>query len=186
LLKVNADMVHATTRCFEGCGRTWNTGRAVIRTVLAAALLVLVGSDICRAQHLDLASTVIALPLAATSLAAQTGAQQQFDLSASGCIARPGMAKITIQNQRRNWWYRATNKGLNLTHGDGLQVIGALLPRWNLAAQMGSEGGTAPGNTFNSMAWQLPNFELGASPYPPPTVRVAWMPSIFVGPCPTP
>jgi hypothetical protein len=179
-------MVHAPTRLLKTWPQTWNTCRAAIRTVLTAALLVIIGSGICLAQHLDLASTVIALPLAATSLAAQTGAQQQVDLSASGCIARPGMAKITIENQRRNWWYRATNKGLNLTHGDGLQVIGALLPRWNLAAQMGSEGGTAPGNTFNSMAWQLPNFELGASPYPPPTVRVAWMPSIFVGPCPTP
>ena len=186
LLKVNADMVHAPARFFEGWPHTRETFRPLVRAVAFAVALVLIGSGISWAQRLDLASTVIALPLAATSLAAQTGAQQQLDLTAGGCIARPGQLKITIVNERRNWWYRATNKGLNLTHGDGLQVIGALLPRWNLAAQMGSEGGTAPGNTFNSMAWQLPNFELGATPYPPPRARVAWMPSIFVGPCPTP
>jgi len=150
-------------------------------------LIVLLGSRTSEAQHLDLASTVIALPLAATSLAAQAGGQQQqLNLSAGGCAAASGQAKITFEDQRHNAWYRATNKGLNLTHGDGLRVIGGLLPRWNLAAQMGSEGGTAPGNAVNSMAWTLPNFELGASPYPAPRVRIAWIPSTLTGPCPTP
>lgn len=186
LLNVNADMVHAPARLLSGWPRTKKACRTLSRAVLPAVLMVLIGSGICSAQRLDLASTVIALPLATTSLAAQAGAQQQLDLSASGCIAAPGQAKITIEDQRRNAWYRATTKGLNLTHGDGLRVIGGLLPRWNLAAQMGSEGGTAPGNAVNSMAWQLPNFELGATPYPPSRVRVAWMPSIFTGPCPTP
>jgi hypothetical protein len=51
------------------------------------------------------------------------------------------------------------------------------LPRWNLAAQMGSEGGTAPGNVVNSMAWTIPNYQIGASPYPPPKVRIAWVPT---------
>jgi len=186
LLKVNADMVLAPARFLNGWRRTPQAFRPIVRAVLPAVLVVLMGSRVSDAQRLDLASTLIALPLGATSLAAQAGAQQQLNLGASGCLGAPGQAKITFEDRRRNAWYRATNKGLNLTHGDGLRVIGALLPRWNLAAQMGSEGGTAPGNTYNSMAWQLPNFELGASPYPPPRVRVTWMPSIFAGPCPTP
>jgi hypothetical protein len=143
-----------------------------------------IGSGISEAQHLDLASTAIALPLAATSLAAQAAGQEQLNLSASGCAAASGQAKITFEDQRHNAWYRATTKGLNLTRGDGLRVIGGLLPRWNLAAQMGSEGGTAPGNTVNSMAWTLPDFQLGASPYPAPRVRIAWIPSTLTGACP--
>ena len=110
-------------------------------------------------------------------LAAQANQNLQLSITRCSPTGSNERMEITFQDEHHNAWYRATQKGLHLTESKSLYVIGGLLPTWNLAAQMGSEGGTAPGNAVNSMAWTLPKYQLGASPYPPPKVRIAWVPA---------
>jgi len=150
------------------------------RAVLAsAAFLLLLTSSAIAAPDDDPPATPLAslalTPL--TPLAAQANQNLQLSITRCGPTGANERMEITFQDERRNAWYRATKKGLNLTGEHGLLVIGALLPRWNLAAQMGSEGGTAPGNVVNAMAWTIPNYQIGASPYPPPRVRISWVPT---------
>jgi len=135
--------------------------------------MILMNSGISEAQQ------AVATAAAPSLLAAQANGQQA-NLSMTGCRASSDRtAAITFVDEHHNVWYRATKKGLNLTSDSKkLYVIGGLLPRWNLAAQAGSEGGTAPGNTINAIAWTLPNPQLGASPYPAPRVRIAWVPGL--------
>jgi hypothetical protein len=139
--------------------------------LLSAALLLLITSRSIAAQDGD--------PPAAspTPLAAQLNQNLQLSITRCGPTGSNERMEITFQDEHHNAWYRATQKGLHLTESKSLSVLGGLLPTWNLAAQMGSEGGTAPGNAFNSMAWTLPKYQLGASPYPPPKVRMAWVPT---------
>jgi hypothetical protein len=155
------------------------------RTFLPATFLILVASGLSQAQQIDPPSADP--PSAATATSAFQLPADQSKLSLTGCGA-PGTSpktEIEFQDQHHNLWYRATNKGLHLTSGRELHVIGGLLPTWNLAAQAGSEGGTAPGNTVTAIAWTLPNHQLGSSPYPPARVRISWIPSLN-GPCQTP
>lgn len=142
--------------------------------LVSAALMVLITGRPIAAQDGGGPSALLT-PL--TPLAEQANQDLQLSITRCGPTGSPERMEITFQDQRRNAWYRATKKGLNLTDSKNLRVIGALLPRWNLAAQMGSEGGTAPGNVVNSMAWTIPNYQLGASPYPPPNVHIAWVPT---------
>jgi len=147
--------------------------RNICGILLPTALIILVTSGISEAQQ------AVATAAAPGLLAAQANGQQA-NLSMTGCRASSDRtAAITFVDEHHNVWYRATKKGLNLTSDSKkLYVIGGLLPRWNLAAQAGSEGGTAPGNTINAIAWTLPNPQLGASPYPAPRVRIAWVPGL--------
>src|SRR5215471_668549 len=150
------------------------------RALLAsAAVLLLLTSRSVAAQDGDPPATPLAslslTPL--TPLAAQANQDLQLSITRCGPSGVNERMEITFQDERRNFWYRATRKGLNLSGSRGLYVIGALLPRWNLAAQMGSDGGTAPGNTANAMAWTIPNYQIGASPYPPPRVHIGWVPT---------
>ena len=147
--------------------------RTISGVLLPAALIILVTSGISEAQQ-------VAATAAAPSLLAAQSNGQRANLSMTGCRASSDRtAAITFVDEHHNIWYRATKKGLNLTSDSKkLYVIGGLLPRWNLAAQAGSEGGTAPGNTVNAIAWTLPNPQLGASPYPAPRVRIAWVPGL--------
>jgi len=142
--------------------------------LVSAAVLLLITSRSVSAHDADPPPSPVA-PL--TPLAAQINQNLQLSITRCGPTGSNERMEITFQDERRNAWYRATKKGLNLTGEHGLLVIGGLLPRWNLAAQMGSEGGTAPGNVVNSMAWTIPNYQIGASPYPPPKVRIAWVPT---------
>ena len=139
--------------------------------LLSAALLLLITNRSIAAQDGD--------PPAASPapLAAQLNQNLQLSITRCGPTGSNERMEITFQDEHHNAWYRATQKGLHLTESKSLSVLGGLLPTWNLAAQMGSEGGTAPGNAFNSMAWTLPKYQLGASPYPPPKVRMAWVPT---------
>jgi hypothetical protein len=174
LLEINADMAHVL--------------KQIARTVLPAAIGALILSGISEAQQLDVSSlTAAANPAASSTPALKPGAQQELNLSASACgpAGLHEQTKITFVDEHHNAWYRATMKGLNLSGEQGLRVIGGLLPRWNLAAQMGASGGTAPGNTVNSMAWATPNMQLGANPYSTPRVRLVWVPTL-TGPCPMP
>jgi hypothetical protein len=149
--------------------------RGLCGVLIPAALIILMNSGISEAQQAAAAATA-----AAPSLLAAQSNGQQANLSMTGCRATSNRtAAITFVDEHHNAWYRATKKGLNLTPDNKkLYVIGGLLPRWNLAAQAGSEGGTAPGNTVNAIAWTLPNPQLGASPYPAPRVRIAWVPGL--------
>jgi hypothetical protein len=154
--------------------------RGICGVLLPAALIVLMNSGISEAQQ--------AAPAAAPpSLLAAQSSGQQANLAMTGCRATSDRtAAITFVDEHHNIWYRATKKGLNLTSSTKkLYVIGGLLPTWNLAAQAGSEGGTAPGNTMTAIAWTLPNPQLGASPYPAPKVRIAWVPGLNAS-CQTP
>jgi hypothetical protein len=172
LLKVNADMAHIL--------------RTIARTVLPAAVSVLIVGGISEAQQLDGLASAATNTAAPTALALGPGPQQELNLSASACqpAGQHEQMKVTFVDEHHNAWYRATIKGLNLTNDRGFRVIGGLLPRWNLAAQMGSSGGTAPGNTVNAEAWATPNPQIGASPYATPRVRVVWVPTLLAT-CPT-
>jgi len=141
--------------------------------VSAAVLLLLTSRPVAAQDGAPPASPVTPL----TPLLAQANQNLQLSITRCGPSGANERMEITFQDEHHNAWYRATKKGLNLTGEHGLLVIGGLLPRWNLAAQMGSEGGTAPGNVMNSMAWQIPNYQIGVSPYPPPKVRIAWVPT---------
>lgn len=153
--------------------------RTICGVLLPAALIILVNSGISEAQQAVAAA-------AAPSLLAAQSSGQQTSLSMTGCRATGDRTAITFVDQHHNIWYRATKKGLNLTDSNKkVYVIGGLLPTWNLAAQAGSEGGTAPGNTMTAIAWTLPNEQLGASPYPAPKVRIAWVPALNAA-CQTP
>jgi hypothetical protein len=145
--------------------------RTICGVLLPAALIILVNSGISEAQQ---------AAAAAPSLLAAQSSGQQANLSMTGCRATSDRtAAITFVDEHHNIWYRATKKGLNLTNSNKkVYIIGGLLPTWNLAAQAGSEGGTAPGNTMTAIAWTLPNEQLGASPYPAPKVRIAWVPGL--------
>jgi len=147
--------------------------RAICGVLLPAALIVLMNSGISEAQQAAAAA-------AAPSLLAAQSSGQQANLAMTGCRASSDRtAAITFVDEHHNIWYRATKKGLNLTsESKKVYVIGGLRPTWNLAAQAGSEGGTAPGNTMTAIAWTLPNQQLGASPYPAPKVRIAWVPGL--------
>ena len=155
--------------------------RRLYGVVLLATLMMLAFGPIGAAQQLDLSSALVANPATSAAL----GGQQQLNLSASACgpAGQHEQMKVFV-DEHHNAWYRATVKGLNLTGDRGLRVIGGLLPRWNLAAQMGSSGGTAPGNTVNAEAWATPNPQIGASPYSTPRVRVVWVPTLLAA-CPT-
>jgi hypothetical protein len=139
--------------------------------LVSAAFLLLITSRSSAAQDGDPPATSL------TPLAAQANQNLQLSITRCGPTGSNERMEITYQDEHHNAWYRATQKGLHLTESKSFNVIGGLLPTWNLAAQMGSEGGTAPGNTYNSMAWTLPKWQLGASPYPPPKVRIAWVPT---------
>jgi hypothetical protein len=170
LLKINADMAHVL--------------RTIARTVLPAVVGALIFGGISEAQQRDELTSAATNTAAPTALAARP--QQELNLSASACqpAGQHEQMKVTFVDEHHNAWYRATIKGLNLTNDRGLRVIGGLLPRWNLAAQMGSSGGTAPGNTVNSEAWATPNPQIGASPYSTPRVRTVWVPTLLAA-CPT-
>jgi hypothetical protein len=139
--------------------------------LVSAAVLLLMTSRPVAAQDGDPPASPVT-PL--MPLLAQANQDLQLSITRCGPTGTKERMEITFQ-ERRNLWYRATKKGLNLTGEHGLLVIGGLLPRWNLAAQMGSEGGTAPGNVYNAMAWTIPNYQIGASPYPPPRARISWV-----------
>jgi hypothetical protein len=145
------------------------------RAFLVSAVVLLLMTSRSAAAHDGDPPASPVTPL--TPLAAQINQNLQLSITRCGPTGSNERMEITFQDERRNAWYRATKKGLNLTGEHGLLVIGGLLPRWNLAAQMGSEGGTAPGNVVNAMAWTIPNYQIGASPYPPPRVRIAWVPT---------
>jgi hypothetical protein len=163
--------------------------KSLTRTILSAAIGTLILSGLGEAQQLDRSATSAAAadPAVAAPLAARPLAQQELNLSAGACGPNGlhEQTKVTFEDEHHNAWYRATAKGLNLTGEHGLRVIGALLPRWNLAAQMGASGGTAPGNNVNAMAWATPNPQLGATPWNTPRIRTFWVPTLTV-PCPTP
>ena len=181
LLQPDADMVSVLGQAM--LHESWGSRavRACSAALLPAALLILVTGRPTEAQQIDL------LASAARSLAAQSNDQQQLNLAATGCpTVQPARTAITFEDEHHNVWYRATYRGLNLKSGHGVHIIGGLLPTWNLAAQMGSEGGTAPGNVPTAIAWTLPNRELGANPYATPRVRLGWIPTALAGPCPTP
>src|SRR5262245_8400334 len=182
LLQPNADMVSVLGPAMLHESWTSRAIRAFGAALLPAAFLILITGRPTEAQQIDL------LASAARSLAAQSGDQQQLNLSATGCpsTTEPARTAITFEDEHHNAWYRATYKGQHLKSGHGVHIIGALLPTWNLAAQMGSEGGTAPGNVFNAIAWTLPNPQIGANPYRTPRMRLAWVPTALTGPCPTP
>jgi hypothetical protein len=179
LLKINADMASLL--------------KTISRTILPAAIGALMMSGIGEAQQLDLSAASAAAasaapdPAVSAAPAVQPLAQRELNLAAGACgpAGFHEQKKVSFEDEHHNAWYRATARGLNLTGERGLRVIGALLPRWNLAAQMSSEGGTAPGNTFNSMAWSTPNPELGVTPWTTPRTRLVWVPVLTV-PCPAP
>src|SRR5262245_37358048 len=158
--------------------------KTILRTVLPGVMGVLIFSSVGEAQLFHELASADANTAAPKALAAP-GLQQELNLAASAC--RPTglheQTKVSFVDEHHNAWYRATVKGLNLTGERGLRVIGGLLPRWNLAAQMGSSGGTAPGNVVNSEAWVTPNPQIGASPYSTPRVRTVWVPILTA--CPT-
>jgi hypothetical protein len=147
------------------------------RAFLSAMVVILITSGSSQAQQIDSPAA------AAPTLAAQSGAHQaQLALKGCGAAGASARTEITFVDQHHNLWYRATNKGLHLTNSRHVYVIGGLLPTWNLAAQAGA---TDPGPTFTAMQWTLPNQQIGASPYPAPKVRIAWVPSLG-GACQTP
>jgi len=177
LLEVNADMAHVAAAPLVRGHRKLKRWGTLCGVVLCAALLVLTPRTL-NAQDAD--------PPAAspTPLAAQANQNLQLSITRCSQTGSPERVEITYVDEHHNIWYRATKKGLNLTDSKHVNVIGGLLPTWNLAAQAGSEGGTAPGNTPTAIAWTLPNPQLGASPYPQPRVRIAWIPT--GGACQTP
>jgi hypothetical protein len=167
-------------------------GRALCGVWLLAALVVLITCVPSEGQQIDFSgisttsgALASAAPNAPASLAAQS--EQQMKLAVTGCgpTKGPGRQLITFVEERRNLWYRATMKGIRGTTSPHAFIIGGLLPTWNLAAMMGSEGGTAPGNVMTAIAWTLPNEQIGASPYPPPRVRLTWGPNLTAT-CQTP
>jgi hypothetical protein len=177
LLKFNADMTPKNpsfTRTFN----TSRTVRACCGAVARAALLIVITGHIGEAQQIDRSSTAAALTPAAQSSAEQT----QLSMKACGAAVTSAEMPIVFFDEHHSLWYRITNKGLHLTSSRHLQVIGGLLPTWNLAAQAGA---TDPGPTLTAVQWTLPNQQIGSSPYSPPKLRVTWMPTLH-SPCPTP
>jgi hypothetical protein len=170
LLKVNADMVQGARLLLRRRHPMPKLRRVLSGALLVAAVLMPTSRAIA-AQDGDPPA------LSPIPLAAQANQNLQLSITRCGPTGSNERMEFTFEDERRNAWYRATKKGLNLSGNKGLYVIGGLLPRWNLAAQMGSEGGTAPGNVVNAMAWTIPNYQIGASPYPPPKVRIAWVPT---------
>jgi hypothetical protein len=177
LLEVNADMVHVATAPLVRSQRKLKRRGLLCRMVLSAAVLMMIPRTI-HAQDADPPAP------SPTTLAAQANQDLQLSITRCNQTGSPERMEITYVDEHHNIWYRATKKGLNLTDSKHVNVIGGLLPTWNLAAQAGSEGGTAPGNTPTAIAWTLPNPQLGASPYPQPRVRIAWIPT--GGSCQTP
>jgi hypothetical protein len=177
LLECNADMVHVAARPVVQGHRKSNACGTLAGVLLCAAVLMLTSRTIA-AQDAD-PPAVSPMPLAG-----QGNQNLQLGITRCGQAGSPERMAITFVDEHHNVWYRATRKGLNLTDSKRLYVIGGLLPTWNLAAQAGSEGGTAPGNTVTAIAWTLPDRQLGASPYPAPKVRIAWVPT--GGSCQTP
>jgi len=162
-------------------------GRALCGVWLLAAFVVLISNRPSEAQQIDFsgvsmptASGALKTPAPTTlsSLVAQSAQQTQLSVTGCGPTKGPGRQAITFVDEHHNLWYRATMKGVRGTTTSRAFIIGGLLPTWNLAAMMGSEGGTAPGNAMTAIAWTLPNQQIGASPYPPPRVRLTWIPNL--------
>src|SRR5262245_6560695 len=185
-------MLHILVSSLRRRHSTSTMGRALCGVWLLAAFAVWIACEPSEAQQIDfsgLSTASGALASAAhtapPSLVAQSA--QQAKLSVTGCGPTKGNGRqaITFVDEHHNLWYRATMKGVRGTTSPRAFIIGGLLPTWNLAAMMGSEGGTAPGNAMTAIAWTLPNQQIGASPYLPPKVRLTWIPNLTAT-CQTP